>query len=65
MSFFRWAMEYTATTTKLEGQLYLHNIGVITQIQQQRSYPHDYSFNTLSPDWDVIAQISKILSKGN
>eukprot|EP00957_Ditylum_brightwellii_P195156 14869318-Ditylum_brightwellii.AAC.1 len=51
--------------TKWKGQLYLDNKGVITQIQQQRSYPHDYSFNTLSLDWDVIAQISKILSKGN
>ena len=38
---------------------------MITRIQQQRSYLHDYSFNTLTPDWDVIAQISKILSRGN
>jgi hypothetical protein len=65
LSFFCWAMEYTATTTKLKGQLYLDNKGVITQIKQQRLYPHDYSFNTLSLDWDVIAQISKILSSGN
>jgi hypothetical protein len=34
MSFFCRAMEYTATTTKLKGQLYLDNKGVITQIQQ-------------------------------
>eukprot|EP00957_Ditylum_brightwellii_P151212 11513955-Ditylum_brightwellii.AAC.1 len=58
-------MEYTATTTKVKGHLYLDNKGVITRIQQQQSYPHDYSFNTLSPDWDAIAQISKILRKGN
>ena len=54
-----------ASTMQLKGQLYLDNKGVITQIQQQRSYPHDYSFNTLTPAWDVIAQISNILSRGN
>ena len=58
-------MEYTASTKPLKGQLYLDNKGVKTQIQQQQSYPHDYSFNTLTPDWDVIAQISKILGIGN
>eukprot|EP00957_Ditylum_brightwellii_P180089 13718637-Ditylum_brightwellii.AAC.1 len=63
LSFFCQAMEYTATTTKLKGQLYLDNKGVIIRIQQQRLYHHDCSFNTLSPDWDVIAQISKILIK--
>eukprot|EP00957_Ditylum_brightwellii_P086004 6543201-Ditylum_brightwellii.AAC.1 len=58
-------MEYTASTMPLKGQLYLDNKGVITHIQQQRSYPHNYSFNTLTPDWDIIAQISKILGMGN
>eukprot|EP00957_Ditylum_brightwellii_P012170 919156-Ditylum_brightwellii.AAC.1 len=57
LSFFHQAMEYMASTTQLKGQLYLDSKGVITRIQQQRSYPHDYSFNTLTPDWDVIAQI--------
>eukprot|EP00957_Ditylum_brightwellii_P052320 3968485-Ditylum_brightwellii.AAC.1 len=64
MSFFCRAMEYTATTTEIKGQLFLDNKGVITRIKQLMSYPHDYSFNTLSPDWDVIAQISKILISG-
>eukprot|EP00957_Ditylum_brightwellii_P013708 1033517-Ditylum_brightwellii.AAC.1 len=70
---FRWkhsafshcAMEYTALTKPLKGQLYLDNKGVITQIQQQQSYPQDYSFNALILDWDVIAQISNILGIGN
>eukprot|EP00957_Ditylum_brightwellii_P001621 126049-Ditylum_brightwellii.AAC.1 len=57
MSFFRRAMEYTATTTKIKGQLLLDNKGAITRIKQQMSYPHNYSFNTLSLDWDVNAQI--------
>eukprot|EP00957_Ditylum_brightwellii_P091541 6970326-Ditylum_brightwellii.AAC.1 len=41
--------------------MYTDNKGVITRIQQQQSYPNDYFFNTLTPDWDVIAQISNIL----
>eukprot|EP00957_Ditylum_brightwellii_P200427 15279826-Ditylum_brightwellii.AAC.1 len=57
--------EYTASTKQLTGQLYLDNKGVITRIQQQQSYPHNYSFDTLTPDWDVIAQISNILDTGN
>eukprot|EP00957_Ditylum_brightwellii_P034015 2576048-Ditylum_brightwellii.AAC.1 len=65
LSFFRRAMEYTALTKQLKGQLYLDNKGVITQIWQQQSYPYDYSFNTLTLDWGVIAQISKILGIGN
>eukprot|EP00957_Ditylum_brightwellii_P133939 10213553-Ditylum_brightwellii.AAC.1 len=45
--------------------MYLDNKGVITRIQQQQSHPNNYSFNTLTPDWDVIAQISNILDIGN
>eukprot|EP00957_Ditylum_brightwellii_P086438 6576474-Ditylum_brightwellii.AAC.1 len=58
-------MEYTASTKPLAGQLYLDNKGVITQIKQQQPYPHNYSFNTLTLDWDIIAQISNILDIGN
>eukprot|EP00957_Ditylum_brightwellii_P177636 13530409-Ditylum_brightwellii.AAC.1 len=25
------------------------------------SYPHDYPYNTLSPDWDLIAQAAIML----
>eukprot|EP00957_Ditylum_brightwellii_P083496 6347749-Ditylum_brightwellii.AAC.1 len=52
LSFFRRAMEYTASTKTLTCQLYLDSKGVITRIQQQQSYPYNYSFNTLTPDWD-------------
>eukprot|EP00957_Ditylum_brightwellii_P002710 208821-Ditylum_brightwellii.AAC.1 len=58
-------MEYTESTKPLTGQLYLDNKGVMTQIQQQQSYHHNYSFNTLTLDWDVITQISNILDIGN
>jgi hypothetical protein len=58
-------MEYTVSTTNLEFQLYLGNESVITRIKKQQSYSNDFSFNTLTPDWDVIAQISNILLKSN
>eukprot|EP00957_Ditylum_brightwellii_P196464 14969393-Ditylum_brightwellii.AAC.1 len=58
-------MAYMASTKTLNSQLYLDNKGVITQIQQQQSYSHNYSFNALTPDWDTIAQISNILGIGN
>ena len=45
--------------------MYLDNKGVITRIKKQQTYSNDYSFNTLTLDWDVIAQISNILDLGN
>eukprot|EP00957_Ditylum_brightwellii_P081629 6209629-Ditylum_brightwellii.AAC.1 len=50
LSFFCRAMEYMASTKPLKSQLYFDNKGVITQIQQQQSYPHKYSFNILTLD---------------
>eukprot|EP00957_Ditylum_brightwellii_P107217 8181036-Ditylum_brightwellii.AAC.1 len=61
LSFFCRAMEYTASTTTLAFQMYLDNKGVITRIKKQKTYSNDYSFNTLTPDWDIITQISNIL----
>eukprot|EP00957_Ditylum_brightwellii_P055484 4204540-Ditylum_brightwellii.AAC.1 len=52
LSFFCRAMEYTASTTTLAFQMYLVNEGVINRIKKQQSYSNDYSFNTLTPDWD-------------
>eukprot|EP00957_Ditylum_brightwellii_P200334 15273324-Ditylum_brightwellii.AAC.1 len=65
LSFFHPAMEYTASTKKLTLKMYLDNKGVITRIKKQQTYPNDFSFNTLTPDWDVIAQISNIHDLGN
>eukprot|EP00957_Ditylum_brightwellii_P111286 8486532-Ditylum_brightwellii.AAC.1 len=45
--------------------MYLDNKGVIKRIKKQQTYSSDYSFNTLTPDWDVIAQISNILDLSN
>eukprot|EP00957_Ditylum_brightwellii_P073610 5593663-Ditylum_brightwellii.AAC.1 len=52
LSFFRCAMEYTASTTTLVFQMYLDNKGVITRIKKQQSCSNDFSLNTLTPDWD-------------
>eukprot|EP00957_Ditylum_brightwellii_P179109 13644646-Ditylum_brightwellii.AAC.1 len=49
----------------LEFQMYLDNKGVITRIKKQQTYSNDFSFDTLTPGWDVIAQISSILDMGN
>eukprot|EP00957_Ditylum_brightwellii_P057744 4378043-Ditylum_brightwellii.AAC.1 len=65
ISFFYPTMEYTASTTTLSLQMYLDNEGVITRIKKQQSHSTDFSFDTLTPDWDVIAQISNILDRGN
>eukprot|EP00957_Ditylum_brightwellii_P097699 7440905-Ditylum_brightwellii.AAC.1 len=65
LSFFCRTMEYTASTMILVFQMYLNNVGVITRIKKQKTYSNDYSFNTLTPDWDVIAHISNILDMGN
>eukprot|EP00957_Ditylum_brightwellii_P188057 14317318-Ditylum_brightwellii.AAC.1 len=61
LSFFCCAMEYTASTTKLSLQMYLDNKGVITRTKKQQTYSNDYSFNMLTLEWDVMAQISNIL----
>eukprot|EP00957_Ditylum_brightwellii_P008749 663511-Ditylum_brightwellii.AAC.1 len=45
--------------------MYLDNEGAITRIKKQQSYSNDFSFNMLTPDWDVIAQISNTLDTGN
>eukprot|EP00957_Ditylum_brightwellii_P036759 2783940-Ditylum_brightwellii.AAC.1 len=58
-------MEYTVSPTTLTFRMYLDNKGVITRIKNQQTYSNDYSFNTLTPDWNVISQISNILDTGN
>eukprot|EP00957_Ditylum_brightwellii_P043125 3267435-Ditylum_brightwellii.AAC.1 len=52
LSIFHCAMEFTASTTTLVFQMYLDSKGVITRVKKQQSYSNDYSFNTLTPDWD-------------
>eukprot|EP00957_Ditylum_brightwellii_P057936 4392490-Ditylum_brightwellii.AAC.1 len=65
LSFFFCAMEYTTSTITLQFQLYLDIESVVTRAKKQQSYSNYFSFNTLTPDWDIIAQISEILDTGN
>eukprot|EP00957_Ditylum_brightwellii_P156381 11902204-Ditylum_brightwellii.AAC.1 len=45
--------------------VYPDNEGVIDRIAKQRTYPLDYSFHTIDPDWDIIAQICDIFETMN
>eukprot|EP00957_Ditylum_brightwellii_P034966 2650288-Ditylum_brightwellii.AAC.1 len=65
LSFSCCAMEYIVSTTTLAFQMYLDNERVITGIKKQQTYSNDYSFNMITPDWDIIAQISNILDMGS
>eukprot|EP00957_Ditylum_brightwellii_P175036 13326611-Ditylum_brightwellii.AAC.1 len=51
------AAKYTNTLLTFEFNIFLDNESVIKRVQKQAQYTYDYSFNTLAPDWDVIAQI--------
>eukprot|EP00957_Ditylum_brightwellii_P041376 3133306-Ditylum_brightwellii.AAC.1 len=50
---------------KMYTAMYLDNEGVIERVAKQQTYPFDYSFHTIDPDWDIIAQIFKILDLMN
>eukprot|EP00957_Ditylum_brightwellii_P126676 9655477-Ditylum_brightwellii.AAC.1 len=52
---------YTQTTTQYKVDIHIDNKGIVKRINNQRSYPHDYPYNTLSPDWDLIAQAATAL----
>eukprot|EP00957_Ditylum_brightwellii_P036951 2796951-Ditylum_brightwellii.AAC.1 len=41
------------------------NENVMTWIKTQQQYPYDYSFNTLTPDWDIIAQTVAVLQRSD
>eukprot|EP00957_Ditylum_brightwellii_P179378 13665226-Ditylum_brightwellii.AAC.1 len=53
--FVKHAVKYTNTKPTLSFKIYLDNKSVIKQVTKQNQYTYDYSFNTLAPDWEVIA----------
>eukprot|EP00957_Ditylum_brightwellii_P058213 4414464-Ditylum_brightwellii.AAC.1 len=55
------AKEYAQYKEQAGFKLYLDNESVVTRIKTQQQYPYDYSFNTLTPGWDIIAQIVAVL----
>eukprot|EP00957_Ditylum_brightwellii_P035394 2684201-Ditylum_brightwellii.AAC.1 len=49
-----------ATSSRAED-----NEGIVKRINNQLTYTHDYLFNTLEPDWDVVAQVADTLKQYN
>eukprot|EP00957_Ditylum_brightwellii_P131862 10055557-Ditylum_brightwellii.AAC.1 len=45
--------------------VYLDNEGMFNRIVKQKTYLFNYSFHTIDPDWDTIAQICDILATMN
>eukprot|EP00957_Ditylum_brightwellii_P073615 5593921-Ditylum_brightwellii.AAC.1 len=37
------------------------NEGIVKRINKQLTYTYDYPFNTLKPDWDMVAQAAHTL----
>eukprot|EP00957_Ditylum_brightwellii_P200136 15257214-Ditylum_brightwellii.AAC.1 len=54
-------MEHNKKENKMYTAVYLENEGIIERIAKQQTYPFNYSFHTINPDWDIIAQICNIL----
>ena len=52
---------YTNTDIRCNINIRIDNIGIVKRTNDQLSYPHDYSYNTLEPDWDLIAQSAATL----
>eukprot|EP00957_Ditylum_brightwellii_P162362 12362992-Ditylum_brightwellii.AAC.1 len=55
--------KYTNQAIRCNINTYIDNKGIVKQINDQPSYTHDHPFNTLEPDWDVVAQVADILKQ--
>eukprot|EP00957_Ditylum_brightwellii_P033060 2506935-Ditylum_brightwellii.AAC.1 len=58
-------MEHNKIENKMYITVYLDNEGIIERIAKQQTYPFDYSFHTIHPGWDIIAQICKSMDLMN
>eukprot|EP00957_Ditylum_brightwellii_P134923 10287226-Ditylum_brightwellii.AAC.1 len=52
---------YTQTKIQCYIETHINNKGIVKQMKDQISYSHDYPFNTLESDWDIIAQVAVTL----
>eukprot|EP00957_Ditylum_brightwellii_P075421 5731807-Ditylum_brightwellii.AAC.1 len=43
--------------------MYIENEWIVKRINNQLTYTHNYPFNTLEPDWDMVAQIADTLKQ--
>eukprot|EP00957_Ditylum_brightwellii_P012839 970217-Ditylum_brightwellii.AAC.1 len=48
--FLHHGLVYTQTTMQCKVDVHIDNKGIVKRINNQMPYPHDYPFNTLSPD---------------
>eukprot|EP00957_Ditylum_brightwellii_P040639 3075891-Ditylum_brightwellii.AAC.1 len=58
-------IEHNKIEIKMYTIVYLDNKGIIERIAKQQTYPFEYSFHMIDPDWDIIAQICNILDLMN
>eukprot|EP00957_Ditylum_brightwellii_P064411 4888660-Ditylum_brightwellii.AAC.1 len=49
---------YTQTDICCYVMIHTDNKGVVMRINNQLSYTHNYLYNTLKPDWDLIVQLA-------
>eukprot|EP00957_Ditylum_brightwellii_P074989 5698917-Ditylum_brightwellii.AAC.1 len=54
---------YTQTKILCKVDIHIDNKGIVKRINNQMLYLYDYPFNTLSPDWDLIAQAATSLQQ--
>eukprot|EP00957_Ditylum_brightwellii_P209570 15362295-Ditylum_brightwellii.AAC.1 len=43
--------------------MHIDNKGIVKKINNQLTYTHDYPFNTLEPDWDMVVQVADTLKQ--
>eukprot|EP00957_Ditylum_brightwellii_P206186 15347234-Ditylum_brightwellii.AAC.1 len=59
--FLHHVLIYTMQPIQYKLDFYIDNEGVVVRIKDQLSYTYNYSFSTLDPDLDIIAQAASTL----
>eukprot|EP00957_Ditylum_brightwellii_P210113 15364588-Ditylum_brightwellii.AAC.1 len=54
--FIHYISQYMNQAVCCDINMYIDNKGIVKRINYQLTYTYDYSFNTLEPDWDIVAQ---------
>eukprot|EP00957_Ditylum_brightwellii_P006749 512211-Ditylum_brightwellii.AAC.1 len=55
--------KYTNQKIRCDINMYIDNEEVVKRIKDQLTYTHDYPFNTLEPDWDVVVRVADALKQ--
>eukprot|EP00957_Ditylum_brightwellii_P000314 24820-Ditylum_brightwellii.AAC.1 len=56
--FLKLAQIYTKTKIQAVIEICIANKGMVIRSNAHMSYPFDYNYNTLEPDWDVLTQVA-------